>query len=78
MMNKPPLPPRTRPPSIPSNPPQQPIVNQYLTLIQRHTNKVITLLKNRNVRLQKERLERNQRLVQSLDALLRKTTTPPR
>lgn len=76
--------PNPLPKSLPRNPPKppqptpppQPIQNQYLTLLQRHTNKAITLLKNRNVRLQRERLERNQRIVQNLDAILRKL--PPR
>ncbi len=65
-----------KPPQPSPTPPPQPIQNQYLTLLQTHTNKAITLLKNRNVRLQRERLERNQRIVQNLDAILRKL--PPR
>ena len=68
--------PRTPPKPPQPTPPPQPIQNQYLTLLQRHTNQAITLLKNRNVRLQRERLERNQRIVQNLDQILRKL--PPR
>jgi hypothetical protein len=61
-----------KPPQPSPKPPPQPIQNQHLTLLQRHTNKAITLLKNRNIRLQRERLERNQRIVQNFDAILRK------